>query len=207
MSSTHACIGTAGWNLPRHHRHHFPVEGSHLERYAARFDAVEINSTFHRPHRPSTYARWAASVPPSFRFSVKLPKAITHGHRLSGARELVDAFREEVAPLGERFGCLLVQLPPSLELGMRTAERFFACLRKRFDGAIAVEPRHASWFTAQAQRLLVDHRISRVVADRLDALGRAGIPCWCIFDNTVLGAATADALATLERLRQRRATS
>ena len=34
------------------------------------------------PARPQTYARWAASVPDDFRFAVKLPKTITHQHRL-----------------------------------------------------------------------------------------------------------------------------
>jgi uncharacterized protein YecE (DUF72 family) len=69
-------IGCAGWSLPRVEQERFPAAGSHLERYASVFDAVEINSSFHRPHRPATYARWAAAVPSSFRFSVKLPKTI-----------------------------------------------------------------------------------------------------------------------------------
>ncbi|MFP5285145.1 MAG: DUF72 domain-containing protein, partial [Thermoanaerobaculia bacterium] len=69
-------IGCAGWSLPRSERDHFPGTGSLLERYASRFPAVEINSSFHRPHRTSTYARWSASVPAGFRFSVKVPKTI-----------------------------------------------------------------------------------------------------------------------------------
>src|SRR5690349_12428290 len=67
-------VGCAGWSLPKEHADRFPAEGSHLERYAACFPAVEINSSFYKPHRPTTYARWAASVPPDFRFSVKVPK-------------------------------------------------------------------------------------------------------------------------------------
>jgi uncharacterized protein YecE (DUF72 family) len=57
-------VGTAGWSIPPQHADRFRGEGSHLERYSQRFPAVEINSSFYRPHRPSTYARWAASVPP-----------------------------------------------------------------------------------------------------------------------------------------------
>ena len=36
-------IGTAGWSIPAAA---FPREGSHLVRYAARFPAIEINSSF-----------------------------------------------------------------------------------------------------------------------------------------------------------------
>jgi hypothetical protein len=63
-----ALVGTAGWSLPSRHAADFPTTGSHLERYATRFDVVEINSSFYRPHRLVTYDRWAASVPDDFRF-------------------------------------------------------------------------------------------------------------------------------------------
>jgi hypothetical protein len=84
-------IGTAGWSIPTEHAAPFPALGSHLERYAAVFDAVEINSSFYRPHRPATYERWAASVPEGFRFAVKVPKAITHERRLKGVGDLLNA--------------------------------------------------------------------------------------------------------------------
>jgi uncharacterized protein YecE (DUF72 family) len=96
---------------------------------------------------------------------VKLPRTITHDHGLSGTRELVDAFLGDLAPLGNRVGCLLVQLPPKLELNPRTARSFFTGLRQRFEGGIAVEPRHASWFTPAAERMLESERIARVAAD------------------------------------------
>src|SRR5947209_4980281 len=78
-------LGIAGWAIRREHSHRFAEVGSHLQRYATLFKAVEINSCFYRPHRRTTYERWAASVPDTFRFAVKLPKAITHELRLVGA--------------------------------------------------------------------------------------------------------------------------
>src|SRR5689334_17239458 len=107
-------VGTAGWAIPRPVAERFPAEGSGLARYAARFDAVEINSTFYRSHRPATYARWVASTPPQFRFAVKLPRTITHEARLADSAARIAAFRAEAAQLGEKLGPLLVQLPPSL---------------------------------------------------------------------------------------------
>ena len=47
-------IGTAGWSIPRDVADHFPADGTSLERYSARFPVAEINSSFHRSHRPST---------------------------------------------------------------------------------------------------------------------------------------------------------
>jgi uncharacterized protein YecE (DUF72 family) len=158
-------IGTAGWSIPRNEQSRFPGEGSHLERYARVFRAAEINSTFHRPHRESTFARWAASVPPGFRFSVKLPRTITHDQKLEGTEPLVEAFVAQLAPLGKRLGCLLVQLPPKLAFDEARAEAFLAHLRGVHDGPVALEPRHASWFTAAAESILVRFEIARVAAD------------------------------------------
>jgi uncharacterized protein YecE (DUF72 family) len=158
-------IGTAGWSLPLAEQAHFGAGGSHLERYATRFDAVEINTTFHRPHRPATYARWAAGVPSSFRFSVKIPKAITHGLRLQEAGGLLETFLSEASGLGEKLGCLLVQLPPSLSFDAAIVADFFTNLRSRSHVAVACEPRHASWFTPQADDLLRDLNVARVAAD------------------------------------------
>lgn len=158
-------IGTAGWSIPGALAGAFPQGGSHLERYARIFDAVEINSSFYRPHRVATYRRWAASVPAGFRFAVKLPKAITHERRLAEAEAPLDRFLAEVAGLGTKLGPLLVQLPPSLAFAPGVAGPFLRALRARAAGPIACEPRHASWFAPAVEALLVELRIARVAAD------------------------------------------
>jgi uncharacterized protein YecE (DUF72 family) len=158
-------IGCAGWSLPRDIQAAFPAEGSHLQRYAGRLNAAEINSSFHRPHTRATYERWAASVPADFRFSVKLPKTITHVAKLAGSEALLDTFLEQAAGLGDRLGCLLVQLPPSLAFVPDTAAAFFDALRQRHAGAVALEPRHVSWFTPEVDAWLAVRCIARVLAD------------------------------------------
>lgn len=210
-----------------------------LARYAQVFDAVEINSSFYRPHKPQTYARWAASVPESFRFSVKVPKTVTHDRRLVDPEEALARFFTEIAELGPKLGPVLIQLPPSLAFGPDAAA-FLGRWREHYAGATVLEPRHASWFTAEAQAQLVAARIARVAADpavvadaarpggwgglayarlhgspvmyssaygdeavagvaaMLDACSEAA-ETWCIYDNTRLGAATADALVHLHR--------
>ena len=158
-------IGTAGWSLPRTEQEHFADNGSHLERYAARLPVAEINSSFHRSHRAATWARWRDSVPESFRFSVKMPKAITHTQKLRDTDELVAAFLAEAGALENKLACLLVQLPPSLTFDRVVAARFFENLRARTPVSIGCEPRHASWFDAEADELLRSHEVARVAAD------------------------------------------
>jgi uncharacterized protein YecE (DUF72 family) len=158
-------IGCAGWSLPRDHLEAFPTAGTHLQRYAARMTCVEINSSFYRPHRPATYARWAESVPERFRFSVKVPKQITHEARLLDCEQLIDEFIGQCSHLGQKLGCLLIQLPPSLAFEGETAQHFFSVFRSRYDGFAVLEPRHVSWQTPQAQTLLIEHRIGQVAAD------------------------------------------
>ncbi|GAA4004720.1 DUF72 domain-containing protein [Sphingomonas humi] len=239
-------IGTAGWSISRDCADAFPADGSGLERYGAVFSCAEINSSFHRPHRHSTWAKWRDSVPPGFRFSAKLPKAITHERRLLQCADLLDTFLAEAGELGDKLAVLLVQLPPSLALDPAAARGFFGLLADRSPLPPAVEPRHASWFEPAADALLTELGIARVgadparvpgagqplvvrglaywrlhgspviyrssYADRLPALAAAiraqpAADRWCIFDNTASSAAAGDALALMEALDGRRAST
>lgn len=164
-------VGTAGWSLPKAYAPHFPEAGSHLERYAQRFSAVEINTSFYRPHRVSTYEKWAAAVPDGFRFAVKVPRAITHEQRLTGADELLARFSWEVAGLGPKLGPVLLQLPPSLAFDRTSAEPFLVAFRRRFPGDIVCEPRHATWLAEDVDKLLSGLAIARVAADPAPARG------------------------------------
>jgi uncharacterized protein YecE (DUF72 family) len=164
-------IGTAGWSIARNDAEAFPTTGTALERYSRVFSGVEVNSSFHRSHRPSTWAKWAQSVPEQFRFAVKIPKTITHQAKLVDVAAPVASFAEEVQQLGSKLAVLLVQLPPKLALDAEVAKRFFAMLRATIGAEIACEPRHASWFEDDADALLKDLRVARVAAD--PALGPA----------------------------------
>src|SRR4051794_33403918 len=131
-------VGTAGWSLPRAEQPRFPGDGTHLERYARVLRGAEINASFYRSLRPALYAKWAAAVPDDFRFAVQVPKSVTHERRLLDWEELLAAFLDEVASLGEKLGPLLVQLPPSLEYEASLAGAFLAVLRALHDGPVAL---------------------------------------------------------------------
>jgi uncharacterized protein YecE (DUF72 family) len=157
-------IGTAGWSIPRAASHRCEGQGTHLQRYARVFRCAEINSSFHRPHAATTYARWAAATPDAFRFAVKLPKEITHVQKLRRSRSSLERFLDESAGLGAKRGPLLMQLPPSLAFDARVAARFLSLLRTLYTGAVVCEPRHPSWF-ADAEPLLARYHVARVAAD------------------------------------------
>ena len=166
-------VGSAGWNIPRLHRHRFAPAGSQLQRYAARLNATEINSSFYRSHAAATYARWAAAVPPWFRFAVKMPRLVTHDRALTRAADPLRRFLDEIAGLGGKLGPLLLQLPPSFEFEPHRVGRFLDLLRRLHGGAVVCEPRHQSWTTAVATRTLCSFRIARVGADPPRAAGLA----------------------------------
>jgi uncharacterized protein YecE (DUF72 family) len=158
-------IGTAGWTIPREFADSIKGEGTHLERYSRAFDCAEINSSFHRSHRVSTWQRWADSVPDKFVFSVKAPKQFTHVSALKVEKTELKQFLAEAGTLDTKLGPLLFQLPPKLAFDNATSRRLLTNLRELFDGPVVWEPRHPSWFSPEAESLLTTFHVSRVAAD------------------------------------------
>ncbi|MEO8068314.1 MAG: DUF72 domain-containing protein [Flavobacteriales bacterium] len=167
-------IGTAGWQLPKTFRELFQAEGSQLEKYSGRFNAIEINSTFYRLPRAATVERWAAAVPADFRFAVKLPKRITHEAQLRNVGAAVHQFADVMEAFGAHAGPVLVQMPPRLAFSS-VAEDFLHQLHEQGFPSVVVEPRHSSWFTADVNAMLLRLDIARVAADPPRADGD-GIP-------------------------------
>ncbi len=160
-------IGCAGWSIPKIYKDQFAAGSSILAQYSTRLNAVEINSSFYRSHKPTTYQRWAETVPADFKFAVKAPQTITHHQRLKDTQELFVQFLMEIAFLKDKLGPVLIQLPPSLKFEVAIAKSFFKMVRSHYPGSIVLEPRHPTWFTPAASELLHAHNISRVIADPL----------------------------------------
>lgn len=158
-------IATAAWSIPMTVADRFPETGSGLERYAAVFNGVEVNSTFYRHHQKKTFERWAGAVPEHFRFAVKIPREITHEARLRNIDRLFDVFVDEVSALGGKLGPLLCQLPPSLRFDVDDVEEAFAAMRRIFSGTLVLEPRHRSWASQPVRAILKRYAIDRVLAD------------------------------------------
>jgi uncharacterized protein YecE (DUF72 family) len=143
--------------------------GRELAEYAGWCNAVEGNTTFYAQPPPGVVARWVEQAPSDFRFAFKLPRTITHEHRLRHAEAPLRSFLGAIEPLGERVGPIQIQLPPSFGPESTDAlERFVRTLpsEQRF----AVELRHHGFFGDAAMRRRVDDvldsfDIGRVVLD------------------------------------------
>ncbi|NTF98207.1 DUF72 domain-containing protein [Rhizobium rhizogenes] len=158
-------IATAAWSIPKKAADRFAQEGSGLTRYASVFGGVEINSTFYLRHKTSTFARWVASVPDSFRFSVKVHKEITHTRAMKDIAQPFETFCADIAPLADKRGPLLCQLPPSLAFDAAVLDTAFKAIRDIDDGTVVIEARHKSWASPEALDLLKNYAIDRVLAD------------------------------------------
>jgi uncharacterized protein YecE (DUF72 family) len=125
---------------------------------------VELNVTFYRQPRPAVFEGWARRAPEGFVFAVKASRFLTHVKRLREPQESVDILLDGASRLGPYLGPILLQLPPDFEAEPgRLAETLGAFPPEI---RVAVEPRHASWFTDEVRGVLREHRAALCWADR-----------------------------------------
>jgi uncharacterized protein YecE (DUF72 family) len=120
--------------------------GDFLRLYCDRMTAVEGNTTFYSLPDATTIHRWADTMPASFRFCPKLPRAYSHQGKLTPFVADAHRFLHTLAPLGERLGPLFVQLPPGYSPALLSDLREFLAQWPRQRYPIAVEVRHLDWF-------------------------------------------------------------
>jgi uncharacterized protein YecE (DUF72 family) len=110
-------VGTSGWAYPEWRGSFYPPRLPHsgyLSFYAQELGACEVNATFYRIQSQAALERWTAAVPPAFRLTVKAHRRITYRRQLlpdPATAEFMRDFNASLAPLGEKLGCLLVQVP------------------------------------------------------------------------------------------------
>jgi uncharacterized protein YecE (DUF72 family) len=161
-------VGCSGWNYRDWRGRLYPrgLSSSHwLERYAERFDTVEVNATFYRlPTRQAVF-RWLEQTPKSFSFAVKASRYLTHVRRLKGIAAGVTLFDDRVlAPLREagRLAAVLWQLPENFHRDLGRLEQLLGVLPA---GRHAIEFRHQSWFAADVLAALREHDVALVLGD------------------------------------------
>lgn len=142
-------IGTSGWAYKEWKPAFYPQDvpqARFLEHYGSVLSACEINATFYRLQSESVVARWASAVPEGFRFAVKAHRRLTHTRQMAWDKQeqtFLQTFLASIAPLGERFGTVLLQYPPTRR---RDDEGLAAVLDALPPGiAFAMEFRHDSW--------------------------------------------------------------
>ncbi len=150
--------GCMGWAYPDWVGPFYP-EGTKpsdfLRLYSGAFDTVEVDSSFYRTPAAQLVRSWVAGTPPSFRFSLKLVKSITHDAKFRSVEKELAAFLKNTEPLSQKTLATLIQCPPSL-MFERDWDAFSGFLEKLKDEGRrwAVEFRHGSWFRDETYELL-----------------------------------------------------
>jgi uncharacterized protein YecE (DUF72 family) len=168
-------IGTSGWQYRDWRRSFYPdgvPQRRWLEHYAERFATVEVNNTFYRLPRRETFEQWAERVPPDFLMGAKLSRFLSHMKKLREPEEPVARFLDRAAPLGDRLGPVLLQLPETFQADLGLLADFLALWPRTV--RLAFEARHQSWFTDDVAALLADHDVPLCLADRRGRL----TPTW-----------------------------
>jgi uncharacterized protein YecE (DUF72 family) len=169
-------VGTSGWQYKDWRGVLYPSGlpvRLWLEEYATRFATVEINNAFYRLPSRETFAAWRERTPPGFVVAVKASRYLTHIKRLREPEEPVERLMSHAAGLGDRLGPVLLQLPPTLRADAGLLD---ACLRCFPDTTrVAVEPRHASWWTPEVRGVLEARGAALCWAD---VLARPATPLW-----------------------------
>ena len=180
LRSDRVFAGTCAWSFDDWRDVFYPhslPRNRWLEFYARNFAAVEMDSSFYHMPSAKTVAHWAEMTPATFRFSPKLPKTLSHGKRLEEPAPEIAMMRHLADELGARFGCALLQLPPSFHARSHEEKTLRAFLRVwPADVPLAVEFRHESWNTPHAAGMLEERGAAWVWADNLplDAQQHAG---------------------------------
>ncbi len=160
-------IGTSGWGY-RWQGVFYPEGLKSAERlgyYATRFNTTELNSSFYHFTMAKTITKWLSETPGSFKFAAKMHQEVTHKRRLVDVEEPLEKFMSRFLEMGERLGPILIQLPGSLHFDFGVVADFFRLLRGKYpDPVFALEARHTSWFTDEAQELLQEHAITWVIS-------------------------------------------
>ncbi|MGF1724102.1 DUF72 domain-containing protein [Photobacterium nomapromontoriensis] len=143
--------------------------GERLAKYAEIFHTVEGNTTFYATPSISTVQKWHDATDDHFRFTFKLPQAITHQQQLMHCDQLLANFFSTMAPLEHKIGLWKIQLPAQFSpMALPALAKFLARLPPHYP--VGVEVRHPAFFAKghdeqMLNRLLVEHGANRIIMD------------------------------------------
>jgi uncharacterized protein YecE (DUF72 family) len=168
-----ARIGTSGWHYTSWHGPFYPSEirtKDFLAYYVEQFDTAEINNSFYRLPTENAVETWRSSTPEGFLFAWKASRFITHMKRLKDIEDSIALVFGRMAALGDKFGPVLFQLPPTFRADAGTRERVARTLslvppQHRY----AFEFRHPSWYEDATLDLLRDHDAALCISDHAAA--------------------------------------
>ncbi|WP_162046731.1 DUF72 domain-containing protein [Vibrio taketomensis] len=140
-----------------------------LEKYTQVFHTVEGNTTFYATPSSNTVRNWHAASHDEFKFTFKLPQAITHQQMLKGCQAQLKAFLQIMAPLHHRIGQWTIQLPAAFTPADLPVLQHFCALFPA-DFPLGVEVRHLGYFAKnddekRLNQWLIESEIDRIIMD------------------------------------------
>lgn len=166
-----------------------------LREYARRLTTIEGNTTFYAVPALKTIQSWIDQTPDTFRFCLKIPKAISHNGKLADYVERARGFVDTMRPLASQLGPMFLQLPPSYSPKLMPDLATFLDAFPQ-DIRLGVEVRHLDWFDEQHRsalnQLLAERNMARVVIDTRPIRNLSG-------DESIRGSAYESLLEARER--------
>jgi uncharacterized protein YecE (DUF72 family) len=156
--------GTSGFSYATWKGKFYPASlagAKMLAYYAHRLNGVELNGSFYRTPPETAMRKWAAEVPPAFRFCMKANRGLTYSADSFDRVGLARIFGERIAPLGGMLGPILLQFPPVRKKSIALLDAFLSAVRR----PVAAEFRDESWFDDETYEVLREHGSALVVTD------------------------------------------
>lgn len=163
-------VGIGGWNFDAWRETFYPPDvpkARELDYASRQLTAIEINGTFYRTQRPSTFAKWREATPEGFVFSMKAPRYATNRKVLAEAGESIGRFMESgIEELGDRLGPINWQLAPTKKFERDDFAAFLDLLPEEAGGIRlrhAVEARHESFAVPEVVDLAREHGVAMIL--------------------------------------------
>jgi uncharacterized protein YecE (DUF72 family) len=165
-------VGTSGWSYQHWKEVFYPHKLSStkwLPFYAGIFDTTEINASFYRLPSEETVHKWMEQVPKNFLFCPKMSRFLTHMKKLKDPEEPLQRFFSVFAPLKNKLGPVLIQLPAMLRFNYDVAENFYRLLKFNYNAyEFVLEVRHDTWLQEESLTLMTKYDIGLVISQSGD---------------------------------------
>ena len=155
-------IGCSGFHYKHWKGVFYPedlAQSKWFEFYNNHFKTLELNVTFYRFPRLPALENWYNISPKSYRFSIKVPKAITHFKQFNDTKRMMNDFYGTTREgLKDKLGCVLFQMPPRMSYKPEKLEQILDNVDLAFNNVL--EFRHESWWNAEVYNTLGKNNIT-----------------------------------------------